>query len=260
MRKICYFLKDYKFDIIAAILNLISISIAFVYYPDNNKIFLLSSLIILTSFFIILYLRTREKDFYFIALTRRRDKDDWIGRGEFEYFRSEGSFYITRSGAGYIYSKSLNWSNYLFSFDFKIVNRYLGWIVRAINLSNYVMLQCGYDGINPHIKVNSLWFKKAHGDPDINLTYNEPLSKDKWYTGKLYCEKRVIKIMILEDNIVIFERQWIIPLAQVFEFKKKENVQTQKMFLPIDLDYGTIGFRCWGDERGLIKNILIEKI
>ena len=67
MRKICYFLKDYKFDIIAAILNLISISIAFVYYPDNNKIFLLSSLIILTSFFIILYLRTREKDFYFIG-------------------------------------------------------------------------------------------------------------------------------------------------------------------------------------------------
>ena len=50
MRKIVYFLKDYKFDILAVILNLISVFIAFVYYPDNNKIFLLSSLIILARF------------------------------------------------------------------------------------------------------------------------------------------------------------------------------------------------------------------
>ncbi len=219
-----------------------------------------SIFVIFISLLVIIYLRLRDKDFYYLALKSRSEKRDWIGEGNFDFSQAEKSFYITASASGVIYSKCLTWSNYKMSFKFKIINKCLGIVVRAINLSNYLMFQCSLQGINPHIRINALWFVQKHNDMGVDLSFSKPLSKDKWYKGIFICENRTIKILILEDKNKIFDREWTIPSDKIFHYKEAKDSDEKKIIFPVDLDYGTIGFRNYGDEKALIKDLLIEKI
>jgi hypothetical protein len=193
-------------------------------------------------------------------LTKRKNKDDWIGRGIFEYTRTENCFLITNSDPGYIYSKCLIWSDYKFSFEFKIIKKCLGAILRAVNLSNYVMLQITPSGIRPHIRINGGW--KWWECSEVNLDFENRLSSDKWYTCLFSCEKGSINIKLFDGKNKIFDREWNIPQGSlVFQFKKDEqDLSPINIPFPINLEYGSIGFRNWDDEKALIKNILIEKI
>ncbi len=106
LKKIYYFSKTYKYDFLTAFAALILYILAFI-FSDNQKILLILSIIITFIFFtIIIYIRFKEKDFYFIPLADRKNKDDWFGKGTFEYERTEKCFLITNSDSGYIYSKT----------------------------------------------------------------------------------------------------------------------------------------------------------
>jgi len=219
-----------------------------------------SLLITLASVSLIIFLRLKEKDFYSIALTKRQDKDDWIGRGSFEYKRTNNSYLITDSEPGYIFSKTLSWNDYKFEFDFKILNICLGAIVRAINLSDYTMFQINMNGIRPHIRINGGW--RPWGAKESGLEFSKPLSPDRWYKCSLTCEKDIVNILIKEDNDVILQRSWLIPHERLgFPFPQLENdPHPFVIHFPINLDYGTIGFRNSGSERALVKNVFIEKV
>jgi hypothetical protein len=178
----------------------------------------------------------------------------------FEYKRTEKSFLITNSESGYIYSRSLTWSDYKVSFDFKILKTCLGAILRAVNLSNYVLLQININGIRPHIRVSGGWFWREA--KDANLSFNSDLSLDKWYKCILSCEKVSINIKLFDNKNKIFDREWDIPQGSlVFDFKRDENdTNPAKIPFPITLEYGSIGFRNAGEEKALVRNLLIEKI
>lgn len=250
-------MKNHIYDFLVVCADMIVAWLAFS-IRDNKVIFIISVIVFVLLLLVIIYLRMKEKSFYFVPLKKSQEKDNWIGRGTFEYIKSDNCFSITNSDAGYIFSKSLLWSNYSFTFDFKIINSCLGWILRAIDLSNYIMLQCGTDGINPHIKINGMWRKREH--KDVELSFDKYLSLDKWYRGKLISEKRTVRITILEGESAIFDRHWNIPEKAIVEYRKKEGETPNHILLPINLDYGTVGFRCWGPEKGLVKNLLIEKL
>jgi hypothetical protein len=188
---------------------------------------------------------------------------DWIGIGKFFYMINEKCYEITESHAGYIYPSVLDWSDYRFEFDFKIINSCLAWIVRASNLSNYVMLQCGLKGIDPHIRLNGQWIIKRHEEPDVNLSFEKTLSPDTWYKAKIICEKRNLRIVIYNKKNPIFDRHWKIPEQLVINYKVAPDPKDKRavQFIQnIDFDFGAIGFRDHGDEKGLIKNIYIEKL
>ncbi len=258
LKKIYYFSKTYKYDFLTAFAALILYILAFI-FSDNQKILLILSIIITFIFFtIIIYIRFKEKDFYFIPLADRKNKDDWFGKGTFEYERTEKCFLITNSDSGYIYSKSLIWSDYQFSCKFKIISECLGVIVRAINLSNYVMLQITPNGIRPHIRINGGWYsRECH---EVNLCFTTPLSLDRWYKFLFYCEKDTISIKLFEGENEIFDRKWEIPQGSViFRFTKGEGTDNVDIPFPINLEYGSIGFRNCGDEKSLVKDLLIEK-
>lgn len=260
MRKIFYliyyFILNYWKDIIAAISAIISIIAKFI-WPQQNIVISIS--IIFASLIVIIYLRSKEREFYPISLTNRKDKDDWIGNGNFEYSIINKCFFITNADSGYIYSKCLTWSNYKYDFEFKILNKVIGVVVRAVNLSNYVMLQIGYNGIRPHIKVNGGW--RVWEISEANLCFEKILVPDKWYKCIILVEKNSINIKLLDGKNIIFNREWEIPSKLIFSFRKDENDQNPiKILLPINLEYGSIGFRNCGDEKALIKNILIKKI
>ena len=114
------------------------------------------------------------------------------------------------------------WSDYRYVFEFKIIRSCLGVILRAINLSNYVMLQIGQTGIRPHIKVNGAW--TAWEFKDVDLDFESNLKLDNWYKCMISCEKDIINIRILKNKNSIFDRDWIIPSGQInFAFKKDEE-------------------------------------
>jgi len=260
MKRTYYFLKNYKYDFIASFFLIGSIIVGYYFRYSQKILFYVSIGFIIVSLVVIIYLRVIDRSFYFIPFNRRSDKDEWIGKGEFEYSRVKKCFEITNTSSGYIFSKCFMWSDYRYIFEFKIIRSCLGVILRAINLSNYVMLQIGQNGIRPHIKVNGAW--QAWEFKDFNLAFEESLKLDNWYKCIISCEKDVINIRIFKNKISIFDRDWIIPSGQInFMFQKdEEDKKPLQIPFAINLEYGTIGFRNYGLEKALLRNVLIERI
>lgn len=266
MRKTKYFIRQYKFEFIAFFVNLI-VTTSTLLLINISTALVVSILFLFASLIVVIYLKTKDKDFYFLSLDKTGQEKDWVGRGKFKFIRNEKCFEITESHVGYIFPKTSDWDDYSFQFDFKIINKTIAWIVRAIDLSNYVMLQCTMEGINPHIRINGQWIPKKHTDEDVNFTFDDKLSPDTWYKGRIICEKRSIRITIFsQGKNALFDRHWLIPdqmLIHLVEVIKEGNSEKEliKQFQQnMDFDFGAIGVRNHGTERALIKNILIEKL
>lgn len=274
-KRLYFFGKTHVYEIITAIAGVFLVIVS-VCYSDNAKLsLLLSVLIIFLSMFIIIFFKTREKVFYFVGMHHLRDKNDWIGNGRFEFVKSEYSFLITDASPGYIYSKCLTWSNYRYEFSFKILNDRMGAVLRAVNLSNYVMLQITQDGIRPHLNISGGW--KIWEPGEAGLTFENPLSPDKWYRCKISCERNELFIAIQDKKQVVFGRNWAIPRGiLLFQFEEQsgrlrdekaatsankdaDNNKITTIPLPINLEYGSVGFRTWGHEKALVKDIYISK-
>lgn len=261
MKNLTFFVRNYKYDLLTALFASILYIISFRFATNQNMVLLLSLLITILSASIIVFVRLRDKDFYDISFTKPEHKNDWIGEGIFDYSRVNRSFQITNTDpGGYIFSKCLTWNNYKYEFEFKLINKCLGAIVRAINLSNLVMLQITPNGLRPHISINGgyyVWEAK-----DVNLEFTKALSLDRWYKCQIFCDNRDITIRIFSSKEKIFDRQWKIPRGKIeFSFPKDEKDKNPtKIYFPINLEYGSVGFRNSDDEKALIKNVLIEKI
>ncbi|MCK9554958.1 hypothetical protein M0R36_03970 [bacterium] len=256
-KKIKYFLKRYKNEIATAIISFILTAVSLI-FVNNIKISMsLSLLVVFIGLVLTIYFRLKERAFFHIPFDRRKDKDDWAGEGNFEYFRTDKSYMITRSYSGFIFQKIFTWTDYRVVFDFQIINTCLGIILRAINLSNYVMMQINCEGIRPHLRINSGW--KVQEAKDAGLEFREALLKNTWYKCEILCDKKIISMKILDKNNIIFTQKWEIPSGAVLFKFGKEN-ETVTIPFPIDLEYGTIGFRNNGDEKALVKDLLVEKI
>lgn len=253
----CYFFKKYKYEFLTTVSTIV-VSIFPVLMVSQNKQVLIVTIIGISLFvlILILFLRLRDKDLYFLSLTNRKNIEDWIGKGKFEYSKINKCFLITDSDSGFIFPKCFLWSDYKFIFEFKIVKDCLGAIIRSINLSNYVMLQLTLKKLRPHIRVNGGWY--IWEETDISF----PLSLDKWYKCLILCEKDIIGIKLYSNKDKILDRELRIPQGNIFfDFKKGEDDKSPiQIPFPINLEYGTVGFRNSGKEEALVRNILIEKI
>ena len=257
--QLIYFLRNYKKEIYTTIVAIILNILAFLCAKKPNVLLALTIFINFVSLVVIIYFRSRERDFHYVSFTRREHKDDWIGKGIFQYERLEKCFSITAADPGYIYSKSLSWSDYSLSFEFKIVNECIGVIVRAVNLSNYAMLQITQNGIRPHIRINGAWYVRECNE--VGLCFDQQLSLDKWYKGSLICEKGTVRVLLFDKKKEIFNRSWeIFRGSMAFKFGETEkDPKPLKIYFPVNLEYGSIGFRNDGSEKALIKNLLIKK-
>ncbi|KKS41296.1 MAG: hypothetical protein UV05_C0057G0005 [candidate division CPR1 bacterium GW2011_GWA2_42_17] len=257
MKRIYYFFKAYFIDIVVAIIGALGVLFAWIYGQGEVIRQTISLLVIFVTLLIIIYLRSRKKDFLFSALTWRRDKEKWIGYGTFQLSRVCKAYEIVNADPGYIISDGLTWSDYSLSFDFKIGNKCLGVIVRGVNLANYVMLQITQSGIRPHIRINGGWKWWEVNESELEIK----ISPDKWYHARISCDKSEIFIKITCSDGAQFDRVWNIPTGNlVFNFKKDESDTGTNIPFPINLEYGSVGFRNWGDEKAFVKNVLVEKI
>ena len=253
--KLIYILRKYLYEILTTLVAITVSVITFTKFFWNTQFLIIIEIsIYLLALVIILYIRQKDKDLYFTTLTKRRHVEDWIGKGKFEYSKIYRCFLITNSDAGFIFSKCFLWNNYKFSFEFKIIRSCIGAVIRAINLSNYVMIQLTPDKIRPHIRVNGGWYIWEETDVKI-------LSFDKWYKCSISCEQDFISVKIFDTKNRVFDRVWKIPQGNInFKFGNNEGKKSIIIPFPINLEYGTVGFRNWGDEAALVRNVLIEKI
>lgn len=260
MRKVYFFFKNYLFDFIASVSAIFLTWITFSFAQSPQSAFIFSVAIIFLFLFVVIYLRKRERDFYFIPFDNRKDKDDWIGSGVFEFSRTKNCFEISQASPGYVYAKCLTWSDYKYEFEFKLRKKCLGVVVRSVNLSNYVMLQIEQSGINPHLRINGGW--RRWGAEEVGLLFPNNLSKDKWYKCELLVDKNIINIKIYHKKAVVLDDEWTILQGNIiFEFKKDDKDLTPiSIPFPINLEYGSGGFRNFGEEKALVKNVLFKKI
>ncbi len=259
--KTYYFFRQHKYDLYTAITGIV-LAIITIRLASNIKQALFGVLMVSVLTFIgVVTIRSRDRDFYRLPLSKPEEKHDWLGRGTFEYDRNQEAFRITKAGLGYIYSNCLGWSNYSVSFDFKIITKCLGVLIRALNVSDYVMLQIDKKGINPHIRVNGGW--KIWKAAEAHLLFDEDLGFGEWQKCEMTCEKDDINIRLKNsDGKRFFEGNWSIPNGQIINFRleaeKKETSVTVPF--PIDLLYGSFGFRNSGNgEDAYVRNVVVEK-
>lgn len=250
-------LKTYKFEVITTVVDIALVALAAT-NKENFFVFTGSLAVIIISFFVVLYLRSRDKAFYFLPLDKESQANEWIGRGDWKFNRTEKCFEISNSNVGYLFPKTLLWDDYSLEFDFKIIESCCAWIVRAQNLSNYVMLQCGNDRINPHIRLDGQWM--IIGKEETTLSFKQNLSLDNWYKASLTCDKRNIRIQIYSQEAEIFNRQWTIPNQLIWEASIEGQEQPIRFFREIDFDFGGIGFRDHPGEKAFIKNVYVKKL
>lgn len=258
MNKPKAFIRQYEHEFIAFIVNVVTALVSFL-LTNPGVAFVLTIGVFTLSIFVVIYFKTKDRDFYFMPLDRPGCEKDWVGRGKFSYVRNENCFEITDSHAGYIFPKIAIWDDYKLECDFKIVNMSLGCIVRAVNLSNYVMYQLFYDRIKPHLRINGEWIVTEE------KSFENKLKPDKWYKLTIICEKRGIRINVKDEKETLFDRHFVIPPQMGVVYRelnqKGEEIKRQTQLLQnIYFDFGSAGFRDHGDERAFVKNVFLEKL
>lgn len=258
MNKTKAFFRTYLYEILAFIVNTLTAIFSFL-LTSSNMAFVLTVAVFTISILVVIYFKTKEKDFYFLPLDKPGGDSDWVGRGTFKFLRNEKSYEITNSNVGFIYPKTSLWDDYCMECDFKIVNKSIGVIFRAQNLSNSVMIQIFSSKIKSHLRVNGEWI--VYGDE----TTNSNLSTDSWYKLKAHCEKRKIRITISSSQNNLVDRHITIPdtmeiIVKQPKDKSSEQKEEIRQLLNIDFDFGAVGFRNYGNESALVKNVFIEKL
>lgn len=260
-----YFTRKHKTDIISTIAAVIGSLLAYKFAQQPGTRLTYSILVVLTFSIINIYLRTRERDFYFIPLRGRKEKDDWAGEGKFDYDKVNDAYIITNSYSGFIFTKALTWSDYKLEFDFKIDHASVGAIVRATNLSNLIMFQIFPYGVKAHIRINGFWL--AWEPQQTQLKFGSDLNLNHWHKCILHCNKGSIHIVVVAPQGEVLSRDWQIPTGPLLftpqlpkEMESRGNVPLIGIPFPINLEYGTIGFRNDGAERAAVRNVLVEKL
>ena len=121
------------------------------------------------------------------------------------------------------------------------------------------MIQLFNNKIKSHLRVNGQWI--VYGEDNTNGNLNV----DSWYKLKAYCEKRKIRINIFSDKKELLDRHIVIPdnITVVVKQLSPTSNEVKKEFgqnINLDFDFGSFGFRNYGRESALIKNVFIEKL
>jgi len=154
--------------------------------------------------------------------------DNWIYEGD--WTTHDNILSVTKSERGGIIKEGLNWRNYQIEFKAKIRNHDFSFIVRALDLSNYVMVQCQPKRIRPHYRKGGSWQAL------------EELAKDTDINPEVFHD---IKIIVLDNSLTLY-----VDNKEVF--KNDSLLQNYKK--------GSFGFRESFEESAQFKDLLIKEL
>lgn len=180
-------------------------------------------------------------------------------RGEWEIENNELS--VKNSGLGGLTKRGVNWTDYVFEFAGKIINKNISPLVRAEDLNNYVMFQIQEDKVVPHLRCRGIWFV----DDARTVPLDKSLKKLQPYRFKLTVQDTKVYLAINDEEVLHYE----IPegmvvylgssprgLYHISELGKIEKVNP----LVLSFRSGRIGFREFGDEHAHVSRVRVRTL
>lgn len=156
---------------------------------------------------------------------------------------------VTNSDDGGFTRIGTHWTNYIFSFDTRIINKYSSWLVRVKDRYNYLMFQCKVDCIVPHIRINRVW---EVCDP---IDLNNTLMLNTWYTVSIKVRGNIVEIQINDNDV-----RYTIPSTTTPNLPKLYVKGNKRVIFDTDLVSGRVGFREYGSEKALFRKVKVITI
>lgn len=179
---------------------------------------------------------------------------------------------VTNSSDGGITNFGLGWDNYEFLFDCKLMNRNVGWIIRATDREHYIMIQLSAteDGVtlNPHYKVpNGWWILRQELKCSNQLL--EKIKSSMWIKVKIIIFGNTIDIYL--DNERVMNHHIPDPVRLVvdkkYKWESKEETEKEKgkelgvkELVSFSFPSGKVGFRCSGGEHAHIREVRVKPL
>lgn len=185
----------------------------------------------------------------------RRGLRKWEFQGDWRTSREDNHdiLIVTNSHSGGFAKPCRLWSDYVFEFETKLVNKNTSWIIRAFDRLNCVMLQCTQDEIHPHFRVDGTW-STAEG---IKLPIKLPLNV--WFSAQIrVLGTRVVVTAVLDgQRTTLFDLPLLEP--RVFQLKIHQENQVHEFPVIRSFTLGSMGFRECGDECAHFRHIRVTR-
>jgi len=173
---------------------------------------------------------------------------------------------VTNSPNGGITNFGL-WDNFVFSFQCKIINKNVGWIIKAKDRVNYFMVQCSLNPtseptINPHFKLGDHWLVTKR-----TLNLKHPIKTNEWFGVKIIVYGNTVNVFINDERAL----HYFIPdpgraiASQPITIKKGDKAVEKEKYIQennviFSFPNGKVGFRCSGDEHAHFRKIKVDPL
>ncbi len=187
----------------------------------------------------------------------RRGLDQWEYNGAWRTEKEDGRYMltVTESFDGGIAMPCVLWRDYDFQFETKIVRGNTTWLIRAKDILNYVMLQCGQSELNPHFRVNGMWVKL----PPVSLPVQLPVNT--WFGVRITVQgTRVIaRATVGKRETEIYNGDLLSTGVRGYVIGEEDSAQRADLILSYMV--GSIGFReASSAESAHFRNVHVRKI
>jgi hypothetical protein len=176
---------------------------------------------------------------------------------------------VSESPDGGITKKGFSWTDYEFSFMTKVVNKNVGWIVRAENRNKYLMIQLNLENsqkprLRLHLRVppsNNDYQWIVIDEKDITIKYIELM---KWIKVKIIVNGSNIDTYLNDEHAAHYfiadPIRW--QTSYSTQIKGKGNQPKVNTYLAsINYSAGKVGFRCSGQhEHAHFRNVIVKPI
>jgi hypothetical protein len=177
--------------------------------------------------------------------------EEWEYKGEWSVQdRGDGSILVvTNSGKGGIYRHLFLWTDYVFEFETKIVEKYTSWIIRAKDTNNYVMLQCQQNRIYPHFMKDGRWTNLDWTKQNpVSLPFTLPLGT--WFAVRIGVRRMQIVV-----HLTLGGKQ-----TEVLNSVSLGTSLLEPPVAPAEYTVGSVGFRESGSECAHFRNVRVRRI
>lgn len=161
-----------------------------------------------------------------------------------------GGVEVTQSEVGGITKVGHLWTDYSFEFTAVIVNRCIGWIVRAQDLYNYYMIQLDRVNVRPHLRFAGRWVRSGRVEDAasiITTPHGQSIHPDN--TIEVRTEVRGSEIRVYVNNNQIYHNQTFFSARFIDQGFVLVQPQPGAIAVP-PFTTGRVGFREFAEETG----------